>query len=76
MITAPETGRTTLVVWDGSDSRPFPPNVTNLGPVGGGLESQQSENASGKVSPFGGGEYPGVLFFAPFEPERAVTSEM
>ena len=75
VITAPETGRTTLVVWDGSDSRPFPPNVTNLGPSGGGLESQ-SENASGKVSPFGGGgEYP-AFFFAPFEPERAVTSEM
>ena len=73
VITNPETGRTTLVVWDGSDSRPFPPGVTNLGPSGGGLESQNSVN---DVSPFGGvGEYP-AFFFAPFEPERAVTREL
>jgi hypothetical protein len=73
VITNPETGRTTLVVWDGSDSRPFPPGVTNLGPSGGGLESQTSVN---DVSPFGGaGEYP-AFFFAPFEPERAVTREL
>ena len=81
VITAPETGRTTLVVWDGSDARPFPPGVTNLGPSGGGLESQSDDARAareddGKVSPFGGvGEYP-AFFFAPFEPERAVTREM
>ena len=48
VITAPETGRTTLVVWDGSDSRPFPPNVTNLGPSGGGWSRSRAKTRRGR----------------------------
>ena len=62
-------GRVILVVWDGSDNKPFPPELTNNG--GGGYdESQQSQDgASNSLQ-----QYPS-FFWSPFEAADNVTPE-
>ena len=67
VITAPETGRTTLVVWDGSDSRPFRRTSPTSGRRGGWSRSRAKR--VGKVSPFGGRRVP--AFSSPLSNQSA-----
>lgn len=57
-------GRVTLIVWDGSDARPFPPGwrTNNMG-VGGDSQSQEASEMIGREG----------VHFAPFAADQPLT---